>query len=510
MTARKGTSQTVADLLVYFFIPLSEPIGLPSGVQMRFESDEHLSDALARMVPGDDFAPELVSYSSLVVYKLEWTQPAHGVDNHLVSKVEGVLPWLTSRSNPIVTSTEEPLPALTLIEIAVLVGDLDGGLTDAFEQALRAIRFVQKAFYAVSKTPTTLVRREGLPFVVLHAVAEVNDDGELVEHQGIGTFFCHDHPQFPGEELEFHGPFEQAVNIVTGGGPMNAYLDAVREARVADVLRGEYKTAAIYYASAGEVLLQDLLLHLMWEEGLTPQQASDEFDSVRAGLRSRVRTLYQPRLKGGWDLKRNPLRAWDIDTADLRNRAVHAGYDPTLDECRASYDALMGLEQFVCNRLASNAVLPKYPRTAMALMGEPGLTRRDAYTGALRRLVEDKNQPIWRDRFERWRERFTLTRRIADGKDAPVPDLTDTDLYIVCRDGTLAWVRRHWRSRQAVLVRPLDEEANREVVTSATKLASVDGFVGSILVSPTTATEMVGNWTWDADLIPESEDGPTY
>jgi len=131
------------------------------------------------------------------------------------------------------------------------------------------------------------------------------------------------------------------------------------------------------------------------------------------------------------------LRAWDIDTAELRNRAVHAGYDPTLEECRASYDALMGLEQFVCNRLASNAILTKYPRT-------------------------------------------------------------------------LTWVRRHWQSRRAVVVEPEDPEAIREVVKSATKVVSIDGFVGSTLVSPTTVTAVAGDWTWDADLIPECEDGPTY
>lgn len=146
MIEPEETSDPVPDLLVYFFIPLPEPIGLPGCAVMSFGSDEHLSDVLARTTPGDDLEPEVTSYSSLVVHKLEWTQPAHGVDDHLVAKVEKVLPWLTSRSNPIPASTDEPLPALTLIEIAVLVRELGAGLTDAFDQALRSIRFVQKAY----------------------------------------------------------------------------------------------------------------------------------------------------------------------------------------------------------------------------------------------------------------------------------------------------------------------------------------------------------------------------
>lgn len=419
------------------------------------------------------------------------------------------MPWLTSKANRTATSPETSLAALTLIEAAVLIHDPDDGITDAFDEALAAIRTMQKAYYAVTKTPTTLVRREGLPFLVAFAIAKIEDDGDPVEHSGVGLFHCHDHPQFVREELEFDGPFENAMSIIIDGGPMNAYLEAIREARVSDELRGEYKTAAIYYASAAEVLLHDVLLHLMWEEGLTPQEASDEFDSVRGGLRSRVRSLYQPRLKGGWDLTRDPLRAWDINTAELRNRAVHAGYEPTVEECRASYDALMDLEQFVCNRLASNAILPKFPRTAMALMGEPGLTRRTAYTAALRRLVEDKEQPNWRDRFELWRERFTLTRREADGKEVPMPDLADTDLYFVCRDGTVTWVRHHRLSRKAVAVEPVDEGAVAEVSKTARKIASI-GYLGSSLVAPTIETETVGAWAWDSELIPEMEDGPTY
>lgn len=495
--------------VVYFFIPLPEPIGLPTDAVMTFGDDEDPSDVLARTAPGDDLDPGVMSHRSLVIHKLQWTQPAYGVDDHLVARVESVLPWLTSKSNPTPVETAEPLPALTLVEIAVLTNDPDD-IGSALEQALDSIRAVQKAYYAVTKTPTTLVRPEGLPFVVMFAIAKNDETGKPIEHQGLGTFLCHDHPQFARDDVDFDGPFGQALSIITSGGPMNAYLDAIREARVADLLRGEYKTAAIYYASAAEVLLQDLLLHLMWEEGLSPQQASDEFDTVRAGLRSRVRTLYQPRLKGNWDLKRDPLRAWDIDTAELRNRAVHAGYEPTLEECRASFAALMGLEQHVCNRLASNAILPKYTRTAMATMGEPGLTRRNAYSAAVRRLVEDETQPNWSSRFERWRERFNLIRRDLDGKDVPTPDAAASDLVVVCRARTLTWVRRHWQSRKAVLVEPVDADEVAAVVATATNLASIEGFVGSTVVSPLTQTRLVGDWVWDSELIPEAEDGPSY
>lgn len=69
------------DYFVHFFIPLPEPIGLPARRIINFGSDEDMSKVLARTAPGDDLEPGVNNYCRLVVHKLEWTQPAHGIDD---------------------------------------------------------------------------------------------------------------------------------------------------------------------------------------------------------------------------------------------------------------------------------------------------------------------------------------------------------------------------------------------------------------------------------------------
>lgn len=498
------------EYLAYFFIPLPESLGIPTGSVFRFDTPEDASVALARMELGDDLELVTETFCSVVAHSMEWTRPSHGVDDHLVKKVESVLPWLTSKSDPVPATSEMPLPALTLLEVAVFVRSPDeAGISDAFDEAVGAVQALQRAYYLATQLPTTLVRREALPYMVLSAVARVTDD-ELVEHAGLGPFLCHMHLDYAHEQLDYDTQFKPALDMTMREGPMRAYTDAMRDARVAHLLRGEYKSAAVFYASAAESLLQNVLLHLMWEGGLSPQQASDEFDTVRAGLRSRVKILYKERLKGGWDLTRGALSAWDTKTAELRHRVVHAGYEPTAAECQDSLGGLLELEAFITERLSSTAVLPKFPRTALALMGEPGLRRRGKWNGVVRRLAQDPDQPPWVERFNLWREVFEVIRRGVDGKPVPAPDALAPELLIVCKGDGFKWIRRDRAVRRAVEVKPTDEAAVAAVIKTAKKMAAVDGIYNSMVVAPSTPTTVVGEWEWDFELIPEVEHGPTY
>lgn len=178
--------------------------------------------------------------------------------------------------------------------------------------------------------------------------------------------------------------FDSALGAQADRAAFTGYLEFVREADVALDLHGDYRSAVLFGATACEILLDDLLAHLLWEDKTRPEDAAPTFDSW---LASRVRSQYHPRLYGKWSVETpGPLADWHQHVAGLRNRVMHAGYEPALDEARAARQAAAALETWVADRVAVRA--SAYPRTAIALCGPAGLRRRARWSKALDRLVD--------------------------------------------------------------------------------------------------------------------------
>jgi len=244
-------------------------------------------------------------------------------------------------------------------------------LRNALEVVLIELRSIQRGVQALRRTPTMIAALERLPFVVpvvLRAAGDIGDETKppcavlLAPHQNIEPLF----PPDPLTDDEMRGINEARRRV--DGGPFAAHTDVHRDAHVALVRLGDYRLAALLLGISAESLFDELFLHLMWEEGLTPEQVVETWIE---GLDARVRQELPARLGGPWDVtRRNPIGVWAQDVAALRHRVAHAAYVPTKEEARRSFDGINALVTHLCDRLASPDVMKNYPRTALVLQPE--------------------------------------------------------------------------------------------------------------------------------------------
>jgi hypothetical protein len=322
----------------------------------------------------------------------------------------------------------------------------------ALEIALTDLRSIQRTAQALRRTPTSLLTLQRLPFVVPVVVRIAGRVGDQSAPSWTGLLATR--PSLDAERAP--EPLDDAsmaaftrTRARLENGPFSAHVDLHRDGHFALERTGDYRLAALLFGIAAESLLDELMLHLMWEEAKTPEGvAASWFD----GLDRRVREELPHRLGGPWDAtKRNPVGVWAQDVAALRHRVVHAGYTPTEREARASFDAVNALVTHVCDRLARPETMRTYPRTAIALAGEGGLRRRNAYTAKIRRLEGDRKEVPWTETFTRWRESWRRVRQ-----DQTVPRTADINhawlLAVRHLDRSIHWVKHDRTQHLAIEV----------------------------------------------------------
>jgi hypothetical protein len=253
------------------------------------------------------------------------------------------------------------------------------------------------------------------------------------------------------------------------GGPFAAHLDLHREAQIALHRLGDHRLAVLLLGISSESLFDELLLHLLWEEAKTPEEAAIGWVD---GLDSRVKSQLPHRLRGSWDFSRGgAISDWAMSVAALRNRVAHAGYVPLEAESQRAMQVVNALVIHLCDRLASPEVLRKYPRTALALAGEEGLVRREAFSQRLQRISQDPTEVTWDETFFRWRESWRRTRQ----------DLTTTRrtptaqgswlLAVRHSDRSLHWIRHHRGLHLAIETQVPEDAVTREYVDTLHELA---------------------------------------
>jgi hypothetical protein len=192
------------------------------------------------------------------------------------------------------------------------------------------------------------------------------------------------------------------------GNPFWPYADLRREALAALWLRGDYRAAILATATASEVLLDTLLLHLLWVEGTAVEQTAALFDE--SALTARVKRQYSGRIGGRWDLSGNdPVSTWHAATAAMRNRVAHTGYEPSLDEARAAIQGTLGLEVHLMDLVCTPPRLRPFIKTALAITGIPGIEKRGRMTARIRELIDATPQAEL-DRFHDWRDQVVAAR----------------------------------------------------------------------------------------------------
>lgn len=304
----------------------------------------------------------------------------------------------------------------------------------ALHLAISELRELQKSYHVATRSPIPLITYERMPPIIpvaFRALGEIGTPGAAVMnlvpvHRNLWAWLAP--AELGASEYELVNESIRRGTLL----PYRSYLDLRREAHVALERNGDTRAAAIYAGLSAEVLLDELLQQLMWEEALRPEEAVTQW---KGGLNSRVKLEFHKRLGGSWDVSADsPVGRWATRCADLRHRAVHGAYLPSYVEARASLDALEGLLEYLCDRLCMPGQLRRYPRTALTLPGRSGLQQRSQYSAKLRALQADPREPNWDGTFARWRESFRRIRRDADTPRKP--ELQHSELIaIACPDG---------------------------------------------------------------------------
>jgi hypothetical protein len=255
--------------------------------------------------------------------------------------------------------------------------------------------------------------------------------------------------------------------------PFTRYVDLRREAKTQRAFEGNRRFAVIALATGAEVLLDSMLLHIAWEERLTPREAAALFDRSEGHSR-RVATFFPQRLGGDWDPNgRGVVGTYFQRLVYLRHRVVHAGHEPTEDELSAAWDALFALEHFLGDRLSTSGVLNRYTRTAMVWMGEPGLRRRNRWGRRVQQLVQDDREPNWLDSFARYR--LHVDRALDPSAPPPGHDPSKIEGYAdKLPDGTIRWVVYDSSTAHAAEVQPQGLIPAKNVGQATALLESLD------------------------------------
>lgn len=407
--------------VLVFLIPLPQPLPVPHGWQIRAMEDETFErrrrfGGLANLT------------ASLCFTHAE-------LDRHPVTMEVAALFDLAYRSRGETGSdAPDPLePQLTVVESFVPY-DEEVDPSDCFDEALRQIRHVQRAYAAVEQREVLLVSHGTLPPIVPMWHGTIPDWGLQPEPGPLVPFFLGPTRLTPSdglgdltdEKLDRLAPMSRQLTEAT---TLGNYTDLRREAMTQLRVHGNWRLAALTVAIAGEIMLDTILLHLHWEEGTEIQDAARLFMlSERASHVWRVKSCFAELLGGSWSLEApGPVRDYHQNVALIRHRIAHSGYDPSHAEAEAALNTLLDLERFVGDRLTHSDNLNVYTRTARAWCGNNGLAERGRLTRRVRELIADPSEPPWSDTFERYRQHVDF---IASGH-RPVPGEDGNDIHVV-------------------------------------------------------------------------------
>ena len=92
----------------------------------------------------------------------------------------------------------------------------------------------------------------------------------------------------------------------------------------------------------------------LWEANTSTDRAAEIFSS---DLASRVKREYAGVFGGQWSLGAGAVGHWYNNVAGLRNRVVHAGYQPSDDEVSTSFGATDELSRHILSRSRTSCSL---------------------------------------------------------------------------------------------------------------------------------------------------------
>lgn len=410
--------------LLIFFVPLPQPLRIEEKDVFAFVAPHGSAEPLDlfRMMYADKTDSDLF-YVSIRFWR-EATQESnlHRVWNamaNLLARLKNA-PRNPSSFLSVLFGDKNPTlegGSVTIAEIATPLPRADARwretrqdptsdvVSDAFDFSLVFLDRIIKSYRVSQNEPVVRVSHEQFPYCVPAFIRVLRkrrtiDEPILYVLQPRPSL----DPTDPLNDDEFESLW-RTLDAQNNKSPAYIYRERIMEAKTALFVQGDYSQAVVVTHTAAEVLLDNLLTIMLWEEGTSPQDAAKDIFTKR--LKPRVRRFYHSRLGGNWDTTGSgPVGKWAQICSPLRNRVVHSAYEVTRTQARLCYDLTTELERYVLDLVASR--VDAYPRTAFMTLGHYGLTRRGLLGHDLLRLSEDPTEPHWVAAHESW------TRQLAD------------------------------------------------------------------------------------------------
>ncbi|MFI9406879.1 hypothetical protein [Nocardia sp. NPDC052316] len=395
---------------------LPDGIPVPDQTTWSFETDELeplLDDVTFAPVDGMTSLPSDGvgrNFVSLRFWQVEdETEPPFNVDaNHLLKAFSKVHPGMHQTPEPKtkVSTTPRYRTAVEAVTFVASNDDLvsDGTKPDPLTRCIDKILDWHRVYRVFAESPTPeLTYAQIFPIVLTFrrrpADAIVTPSGLI---------------HLSSENIKFGALATDIGNVKLNllavglirlqlGDPVMTFRERVIDARHEMQYKGNHGSAVIQFGISCEVVFDGLLGMLLWENGVNEADAAIIFSS---DITPRLRSEYSPRLGGSWNLQNGPLGDWFEKVATLRNRVVHGGYRPSVQEARNASDSVDALTEFISDRLCEK--FRNYPKTAWLFVGLEGFERRNRFSKRVSNWIaeEPPNAVLdWIRDYAEWRER---------------------------------------------------------------------------------------------------------
>jgi hypothetical protein len=179
--------------------------------------------------------------------------------------------------------------------------------------------------------------------------------------------------------------------------PFVVYRDWLERAKHARHYEGDLESSLIFLQTASESLLRSVHRMAMVDQGRTGAEIEAEEARFEA-FKPLVVSALPHYLGGNWDVMQidTPVGDYWRNLYALRNRIVHGAYYLTFGETAAAFHSYTQLVDHINTCLLQNA--KTFPRTLLALLGEPGLRRREGWSpdfDSVKATIAGERNPFW-------------------------------------------------------------------------------------------------------------------
>lgn len=410
-------------MLLTFLVALPHPCPMPHGTIIARHFTEELRGLQGVSMRISPEAPDLPKEATARIFvSLKFWQVKERVpvgDMHLGAlsqvavEIAGGEPFSPAEEHaPEIDSYRTIVEMITAQNAEVWAADEQAAVDDALDRCFDVLSDVSSMARLVKHLGHPIATKEQISVALWFGRSPTAPSYRT----GIGGILMLTPPSSPVKEV-FEEPemnrLMAHLKRVWDGSPLELAMDRSLEASTFMRRDGDYGNAVIHAALSSEIVLDSILALLLWEEQIQAPSidaAITAFNDSRGGLTTRVRREYAPRLGGTWDPEKpGAVQDWARDLARMRGRVVHRGYRPTETEAVAALSASDALLEFIKRRLAIRT--RKFPRTALLVLGEPGLRRLGGWKAAEAYLEASQHRPDdWFREYAAWRSKVDAAR----------------------------------------------------------------------------------------------------